>query len=339
MTLQEYKLVLQQPGTITSAQSVALQLVIMKYPFLQSAYAIRLKGLYNENSYQYNHTLKLAAAYTTDRTVLFDFITSEEFQKASNVVVAQEEIENSTPHIEIVAPSETDKIPSLEKSILGSIINSQIASEVLEDSVEISEEEEIPSLEQSILDSIEQAEIENDDKESDSLPIDPISAEDNFAEAEENVILKTENSQVQEISVEEELGTPLEFSSTETHSFKEWLQLAKVQPIIREELVAEKVELTENELDKIKKLDLIDKFIEASPKIPPVKSDTRIPVIRDSSGDTSALMTETLARVYLEQKKYQKAIQAYQILILKYPEKSSFFADRISDIKKIQQNN
>ena len=50
-------------------------------------------------------------------------------------------------------------------------------------------------------------------------------------------------------------------------------------------------------------------------------------------------MTETLARVYLEQKKYSKAIQAYEILILKYPEKSSFFADRISDIKIVQQNN
>ena len=62
-------------------------------------------------------------------------------------------------------------------------------------------------------------------------------------------------------------------------------------------------------------------------------------MIRDNPADTSALMTETLARVYLEQKKYQKAIQAYQILILKYPEKSSFFADRISDIKNIQQNN
>ena len=51
------------------------------------------------------------------------------------------------------------------------------------------------------------------------------------------------------------------------------------------------------------------------------------------------LMTETLAKVYLEQKKYQKAIQAYEILILKYPEKISFFANRISDIKALQQNN
>jgi hypothetical protein len=50
-------------------------------------------------------------------------------------------------------------------------------------------------------------------------------------------------------------------------------------------------------------------------------------------------MTETLARVYLEQHKYDKAIQAYEILILKYPEKSSFFADRITDIQILQQNN
>ncbi len=117
------------------------------------------------------------------------------------------------------------------------------------------------------------------------------------------------------------------------------MQLSKAQPIIREEIIEEKKELSETERDKIKKTDLINRFIIASPKIPPVKSDTKTPVIRETPADTSALMTETLARVYLEQNKFQKAIQAYQILILKYPEKSSFFADRISDIKKIQQNN
>ena len=53
----------------------------------------------------------------------------------------------------------------------------------------------------------------------------------------------------------------------------------------------------------------------------------------------SYIMTETLAKVYLEQKKYDKAIQAYEILILKYPEKSSIFANRIQDIKFLQNNN
>ena len=50
-------------------------------------------------------------------------------------------------------------------------------------------------------------------------------------------------------------------------------------------------------------------------------------------------MTETLARIYLEQKNYDKAIQSYKILILKYPEKSGFFADQIKAVKQIQANN
>jgi hypothetical protein len=50
-------------------------------------------------------------------------------------------------------------------------------------------------------------------------------------------------------------------------------------------------------------------------------------------------MTETLAHVYLEQKKFNKAITAFQVLSLKYPEKSSFFAHQIEAIKELQKNN
>ena len=86
-------------------------------------------------------------------------------------------------------------------------------------------------------------------------------------------------------------------------------------------------------------MDIINKFIETNPKIPPINKENNITAISSNTDDKSYLMTETLAKVYLEQKKYQKAIQAYEILILKYPEKSSFFADRILSIKNLQQNN
>ncbi|ELY2018617.1 hypothetical protein SL053_002548, partial [Flavobacterium psychrophilum] len=129
-----------------------------------------------------------------------------------------------------------------------------------------------------------------------------------------------------------EIGKPLIFNNSETHSFQEWLQLAKIKPIIREEN-----QISENNLSS--KLEIIDKFIETNPKISPAKKDTLTPVITIKTEDNSYLMTETLAKVYLEQKKYSKAIQAYEILILKYPEKITFFADRISDIKMLQQNN
>lgn len=48
-------------------------------------------------------------------------------------------------------------------------------------------------------------------------------------------------------------------------------------------------------------------------------------------------MTETLAKVYVRQGKYENAIQAYRILRLNYPEKSSFFDNEIQRIKKIQE--
>ena len=99
------------------------------------------------------------------------------------------------------------------------------------------------------------------------------------------------------------------------------------------------IHLAQNETQK-KKLAIIDKFIETNPKIPAVKQGQSTTVSFDlNKEDRSMLMTETLAKVYLEQKKYQKAIQAYEILILKYPEKITFFADRISDIKFLKQNN
>jgi tetratricopeptide (TPR) repeat protein len=49
-------------------------------------------------------------------------------------------------------------------------------------------------------------------------------------------------------------------------------------------------------------------------------------------------MTETLARVYMEQKRYDKAIQAFKILILNNPEKSTFFADQIQEIERLKEN-
>jgi hypothetical protein len=132
----------------------------------------------------------------------------------------------------------------------------------------------------------------------------------------------------------------LDFSNNEKHSFQEWLQISRIQPIVREKEIGSNSNTNVLDEDKKKKLELIDKFIEASPKIPPLKQGTESTTnFEANQTDNSYLMTETLARVYLEQKKYQRAIQAYEILILKYPEKSSFFADRISDIKILQQNN
>ena len=70
------------------------------------------------------------------------------------------------------------------------------------------------------------------------------------------------------------------------------------------------------------------------PKFPVPKKDGKIDVFHLPSNDQGKFVTETLAEIYLKQGLWDKAINAYEVLSLKYPEKSGFFADRIREIKK-----
>lgn len=46
-------------------------------------------------------------------------------------------------------------------------------------------------------------------------------------------------------------------------------------------------------------------------------------------------LTETLARIYIKQKRYDKALQIIKNLSLKYPEKNVYFADQIRFLEKL----
>jgi hypothetical protein len=78
----------------------------------------------------------------------------------------------------------------------------------------------------------------------------------------------------------------------------------------------------------------IRKIIRELPKFEQQESNAKINVFQLEAGEDGRFVTETLAEIYLQQGLYSKAIGAYEVLSLKYPEKSSFFADRIRAIKK-----
>ncbi len=322
MNAQQYIQWLNNPYQLTAENTATLKDTISKYPYLQSARALYLKTLNQQRSFLYNSELKKTAAYTTDRDVLFDYIVSEDFITYKPLHIEEVDVVDEN-YIEFKKPE-----PTLDETI-----------------------------EKRVLDTL--VYIENQDKETELIQkIDQISKskiEANKLE-KETALIEKERVSIEEIPSEEihqleenlEVGKPLDFSENDKFSFTEWLKLTSAQPIQRE-TEEESIENIEPKKEAIieepipvkqKNMDLIDRFIETNPKITPSKSAVVPAVNMDRLNEEEPFyMTETLARIYLEQKKYQKAIQAYEILILKYPEKSSLFANRIFDIKKLQEFN
>ena len=78
---------------------------------------------------------------------------------------------------------------------------------------------------------------------------------------------------------------------------------------------------------------LIESFLSVNPKIDPYKKMSNTDLSAGFKLSKKEYMTETLAKIYFDQNKFEEAIKAYEILCLKYPEKISLFADQIKTIK------
>jgi len=131
------------------------------------------------------------------------------------------------------------------------------------------------------------------------------------------------------------IASPLEFKKNEKHSFGEWLKLTSLKPIDRDH--NEVLPDLEDE-ERAKRMERIELFLQERPRIKPVKNQPHTGNLAEKNPVSNQLMTETLAQVYLAQKNFSKAIQAYEILVLQHPEKSGYFADRIREIKNVQSN-
>ena len=84
--------------------------------------------------------------------------------------------------------------------------------------------------------------------------------------------------------------------------------------------------------------DLIDRFIRINPSIERLTPGEVQPVrdlLAQNEEEHGKFITETLAKIYINQGYYSKAINIYEKLSLQYPEKSAYFASRIEKIKEL----
>ena len=309
MNVSRFSFLLHKPEKIAAAHASELQGVIDEYPYFQPARALQLKALKHERSIQYNNCLKVVAAYTRDRSILFEFITSKEF--------IQNQVANR---------------------IMQGITGLEVTELEVEDQEEVIVKDHKTAFDFNKVDA---------DSVMDPELFRPKAPVTTSSDAEPKADEDEEEPKGEPVNLK--LGQPLDFDRSETHSFSEWLRLSgNLKPIERSDEAPSGTDdhpVQEKEPENKpaglkKKLDLIDKFIENNPKISPVRKEgPSANLAKETQSAPAELMTETLARVYLEQKKYKKAIQAYKILSLKYPEKSILFADQIEAIKKLKDSN
>ena len=304
MNTTNFTYLLQNPQTVTVEQTNQLEDILKQFPYFQSARAVFLKGLKNIESFKYNKELKTTAAYTSDRSILFDFITSDEFKQNE----ISKHIKQNIEHLKEIAVNDAEDI-SINKSIT---IDHALKKQVQDTKGALD-----PSLFQPKIELKKVADFTS-----------------------ENSILEVDTPNIEQLPEEKlKIGTPLEFDKEETHSFAEWLKITSFEPIVRKRKEIKETKVIKDSV-RAKKYDLIDKFLADTPKIDPHRSSSSSKnLAKEQTIQPETLMTETLARIYLEQKNYEKAIQSYKILSLKYPEKSGFFADQIKAIKQLQEQN
>jgi hypothetical protein len=301
------------------------------FPYFQTAHLLLLKGLKDNSDIRFENQLRNSAIHIADREVLFNLIKIApvqfeneifEEQKEEPVIpeLIKEEIKNGEPpgeesHIpEPIIPEEA-LLGDIEQTVIESARNSEdLIIEIEKDLEQKPEEDQSEStdklLERTIMGSFEP---ETDEPDIDeplrgALVIDEVPDE---TEAEEKVFYMDPGFSV---PVRGEKPVPHVTAQTSEPEM----------PVVN--------------LNKQAQTDLIDKFISLNPRIEPRMEKTEHPVVDLSTPhleEKGGLVTETLARIYVNQGYYSKAIEIYEKLSLKFPEKSGYFATQIEKIKAI----
>jgi hypothetical protein len=285
-----------------------LREILDLFPYFQSAHLLLLKGLYNSADIKFESQLRRSAIYAADREVLYYLLTKEP------------KLLTSTTDATAVTDSITDSSVENEQTVIESGMNSQeLINEIEKNEINREDNRTIDFQ----LHGIPRALLINEEPDIDESVNLVFILDDDEERTMENIVY---HDPAMIISGNDDL---LELDTGETGE-EESKITDKSSGVADSEIASGK------QSRKLEQAELIEKFIISNPRIEPVKEkqdlpheDKSKPFVEEKEG----FITETLAKIYISQGYYSKAIDIYEKLSLKFPEKSSYFAAQIEKVK------
>jgi len=325
--------------------------IVNIFPYFQTAHLLLLKGLKDNSDIRFENQLRNSAIHVADREVLYNLL------KVENIPLGKEVPDEPVEETQVVEELKSE-IPAedtpLKETMPEPVYEHEDKGEETPGALNISVD-----IEQTVIESARNSEDLINEIEKDEGMLSGEEKSDNPDQVPGRTILLSVESEIDEPE-RSVLGIDDETSDNEDNIFymdpgfsgPVIEEIAESEhEVIEEEPSPEPVPETEPEhgvgevhdrqartLDKQAQFDLIDKFISANPRIEPQREKTEHPVedlAHEFTEGKGIFVTETLARIYINQGYYSKAIDIYEKLCLKFPEKSGYFATQIEKIKEI----
>ena len=318
VNLNEIAECISHPTLVKGKDLDAFKELAGKYPYTQVYSILYLKGLKDTNDIHFDEELVKHSFRIADRVQLYNLIKSED----------EPLIDKELPTISII--EEAQDVPDKPEEIIEETeLESTGQNGIVEDEINVERsfeneytESSIKDEEAPVLDKLEQDILHHAVTANYELP--------ELSEEELETLVEREEESEKTEEVKVGVNTDTEHVDINTkQSFKAWLK--------SDVHYQEAIDLDKQAIDAV-----VNEFSEFDPsdnlfgemKRPKQEFFSPIKKAKESLKEDQLPVSETLAKIYAAQGNYPKAIHAYEQLILINPEKKSFFANLIKELKK-----
>ncbi len=308
MNKEHYYRLLENPKLLSKDSLADLEQLVSSYPYVENFRILYALNLLILDDYRYQKNLYKAAFHSSDRKKLkywVDYMLQNE----------EKQQENERPK-EYPAEEKTDPI-------------SRVQEESTKATIETVNKDTLTKT-----DTVKEEKLEDPSKKEIPKPITQTHLKRVKKEVQEDKTIESEKNQI-DLSEEKKKHQASKSKSELLQLVKKRLAEIEVEKQAEQE---EKSDITEAQKPEILKAQLIDRFIEDQPSISrPDKNNFHNPhkdAVDSTVDEDDFFVTETLAQIHKQQGNLNKAIEIYQKLILKNPEKSTYFAAQIQELSK-----